>query len=93
MGSLKTLRFTALFPFCGIAGGALGFQRATAALERLGIEARFDVLGGIDFDAGACEAFTHFTGAPCLCAGTHTAMVYLHRAPEDAATVGRGGDA
>lgn len=28
-----------------------------------------------------------------LCAGTHTAMVYLHRAPEDAATVGRGGDA
>ncbi len=24
---------------------------------------------------------------------THTAMVYLHRAPEDAATVGRGGDA
>lgn len=62
------LVFTALFPFGGIAGGALGFQRANAALERLGIEASFKVLGGIDFDAGACEAFTALTGAPCLCA-------------------------
>jgi len=62
------LTFTALFPFGGIAGGALGFQRASAALERLGIEASFKVLGGIDFDAGACAAFTSLTGAPCLCA-------------------------
>ncbi len=67
-GGVTKLTFTALFPFGGIAGGALGFQRANAALERLGIEASFKVLGGIDFDAGACEAFTSLTGAPCLCA-------------------------
>lgn len=65
---ITKLTFTALFPFGGIAGGALGFQRANAALERLGIEASFKVLGGIDFDAGACAAFTSLTGAPCLCA-------------------------
>ncbi len=38
-GGVTKLTFTALFPFGGIAGGALGFQRANAALERLGIEA------------------------------------------------------
>lgn len=67
-GGTTRLVFTAIFPFGGIAGGALGFQRASASLERLGLEASFKVLGGIDFDAGACEAFRALTAAPCLCA-------------------------
>lgn len=58
--------YTALFPFCGIGGGALGFQEATAHL--FGNEATFRIVGGIDFDAASCRDFTYLTGAPALCA-------------------------
>lgn len=58
--------YTAFFPFCGIGGGALGFQRA--AVRILGTDARFRVLGGVDLDAEACQDFEHLTGAPALAA-------------------------
>lgn len=58
--------FTALFPFCGIGGGALGFGQASARLFNR--EAQFRILGGIDFDAASCRDFEMLTNAPSLCA-------------------------
>jgi site-specific DNA-cytosine methylase len=58
--------FTALFPFCGIGGGALGFQQAEARLlRRCG---RFRSLGGIDCDPLAAQDFERLTKSPCLVA-------------------------
>lgn len=62
---MKPLVFTALFPFCGLGAGARGFLDARVSL--LGHEARFEALGGIDFDADACADFTMLTGAPAWC--------------------------
>jgi site-specific DNA-cytosine methylase len=59
-------QYTALFPFCGIGGGALGFKESSAKL--FGKEAAFKIIGGIDFDAPSCRDFTYLTGAPALCA-------------------------
>lgn len=58
--------FTALFPFCGLGAGALGFLDAEVAL--LGRRARFRSLGGIDLDQEACTDFEALTGSPALCA-------------------------
>lgn len=58
--------YTVLFPFCGIGGGALGFQGANARMERLGVSARFRVLGGIEYEPGTARDFERLTGAPCL---------------------------
>ena len=58
--------YTVLFPFCGVGGGALGFRAASARLERLGLAARFRVLGGIEYDEGTARDFERLTGAPCL---------------------------
>lgn len=58
--------YTALFPFCGLGGGADGFARSRARL--FGQTARFRVVGGIDFDAGSCADFEQIVGAPTLCA-------------------------
>lgn len=63
---MRPREFTALFPFCGIGGGALGFKEASAHL--LGREGKFRILGGVDFDAGACADFEYLTGASSLCA-------------------------
>lgn len=63
---MKERTFTALFPFGGIGGGALGFKGARAHL--FGREATFRIIGGIDFDAPSCRDFTYLTGAPSLCA-------------------------
>lgn len=38
--------YTALFVFCGVGGGALGFQRARVQLRGVGVSACFRVLGG-----------------------------------------------
>lgn len=57
--------YTILYPFGGIGGGALGQQAARAKL--FGVEARFRVVGSIDFDHGACNAFERLVGAPALC--------------------------
>jgi site-specific DNA-cytosine methylase len=57
--------FTALFPFGGSAGGAIGFMGAEARL--LGRVGRFECLGSIDNDPIACEDFERFTGTPAWC--------------------------
>ena len=62
--------YTAFFPFGGSGGGALGFQQATARL--FGVDARFRVLGGIDFEPHACADFEMLTGVPELCADVDT---------------------
>lgn len=54
--------YTALFPFCGLGAGALGFLQAAAD------DARFVSLGGIDFDPVACADFERLTGSPAWCA-------------------------
>lgn len=58
--------YTALFPFGGMGGGGLGFKEASAHL--FGTEARFRVVGGIDFEPLACADFEKLVGAPSLCA-------------------------
>jgi site-specific DNA-cytosine methylase len=62
---MKPLVFTALFPFCGLGAGARGFLNARVTL--LGHEARFEALGGLDFDRDACLDFEKLTGAPAWC--------------------------
>lgn len=62
---MKPLGFRALFPFCGLGAGARGFLDARVSL--LGHEARFESLGGIDFDADACRDFEMLTGSPAWC--------------------------
>jgi site-specific DNA-cytosine methylase len=62
---VKERVYTILYPFCGIGGGALGQKASRAKL--LGVEARFRVIGGIDFDQAACNDFEHLVGAPALC--------------------------
>lgn len=57
--------FTALFPFGGSGGGALGFAQARGAAH--GLHGRFRILGSLDFDAIACADFEAFTGAPAWC--------------------------
>jgi site-specific DNA-cytosine methylase len=63
---MTDLTFTALFPFGGLGGGALGFQQAEAHL--LGRHARFRSLGGIDSDPLAAQDFERLTKSPCLVA-------------------------
>lgn len=58
--------YRALFPFCGLGLGARGFLDATIKL--LGTEARFESMGGIDFNAAACEDFEYLTDSPSWCA-------------------------
>jgi len=67
--------YTALFPFCGLGAGALGFQGARARL--FGREGRIVSLGGIDLDADACADFEALTGSPALCADV--AMLTVER--------------
>lgn len=62
---MTDLTFTAIFPFGGSGGGALGF--ASAETRLLSSRARFEILGSIDFDKVACEDFEAFTGAPAWC--------------------------
>lgn len=57
--------FTALFPFGGLGLGARGFLDANVTL--MGRTGRFECLGGIDFDAGACADFAYLTGAESWC--------------------------
>lgn len=56
---------TALFPFCGLGAGALGFLQA---VSEDGPVHGFRSLGGIDLDAEACRDFETLTGSPALCA-------------------------
>jgi site-specific DNA-cytosine methylase len=71
--------YTALFPFCGLGGGALGFSRAEATFRSLGLTARFKVLGGIEWDSGTAADFERLTGAPCLVADVRAVTPALLR--------------
>lgn len=62
----ETMTYTALFPFGGIGAGARGFL--DAQLRTTGVNARFQCVGGIDVDAGACRDFEYLTDSPALCA-------------------------
>ena len=58
--------YSVLHLFCGIGGGALGFQRARARFQN--VEGRFETLLGVDSDPQACADFEALTGAPSLIA-------------------------
>lgn len=51
-----TMHYTCLSLFCGLGGGALGFQRAG-----------FRLIGGIDSWQSACDDYTRLTGSPSHC--------------------------
>jgi len=51
--------------FCGVGGGARGFNQATARVGTL--EADFRCLGGIDVDAAAIRDFSRLAGVPGTC--------------------------
>lgn len=48
--------------YCGLGGGALGFNRGQARTGRS--VAEFECIGGIDVDAAAVRDFTRLTGTP-----------------------------
>lgn len=48
--------------FCGLGGGALGFNRGHARVGNT--EAKFQCVGGVDVDAGAIADFQRLTGTP-----------------------------
>ncbi|HLH92114.1 MAG TPA: DNA cytosine methyltransferase [Xanthobacteraceae bacterium] len=50
---------------CGIGGGAIGFNNASARVGNL--VAKFRCLGGIDVDPAACRDFTRLVGVPASC--------------------------
>jgi site-specific DNA-cytosine methylase len=56
--------FTSLHLFCGIGGGALGFQNARE--EWRGVVGQIETLAGIDCDPEACADFERITGAPAV---------------------------
>lgn len=60
MGSNEV--FKVLHLFCGLGGGALGFQRSR--VDWRGVEGTFRTVAGVDFDAEACKDFEKLTGAP-----------------------------
>lgn len=51
--------------FCGLGGGARGFNRGQARVGTM--QARFRCLGGIDVDPAACLDFKLLTGARATC--------------------------
>lgn len=59
------MEFGVFHLFCGIGGGALGFQQARG--DWRGIEGRFVTLGGIDADSEACADFEALTGVRPTC--------------------------
>jgi site-specific DNA-cytosine methylase len=58
------MNYKILHLFCGIGGGALGFQNAIT--EYKGLVGKFETLVGIDCDPLACEDFEKLTGAPAV---------------------------
>lgn len=63
---MKAHRFTVLFPFGGMGAGARGFKSAEARL--FNAQARFEIVGGIDFDDDASKDFVYLVEAPSLTA-------------------------
>ena len=60
MSHTHTIRHFHLF--CGLGGGAVGFNRGHARIGNT--EAKFQCLGGIDVDPGAIADFQRLTGTP-----------------------------
>jgi site-specific DNA-cytosine methylase len=57
--------FKALYLFCGIGGGALGFQQAEE--EYKGIIGKFETICGIDAVPEICQDFEYITGSRAEC--------------------------
>lgn len=51
--------------FCGLGGGAKGFNKGTARVGNL--RARFECIGGIDVDPAAIRDFSRIAGVPGTC--------------------------
>lgn len=60
LGRYKEIRHFHLF--CGLGGGARGFNKATARVGS--VKARFRCIGGIDNDVGAIKDFESLAGVP-----------------------------
>ena len=58
------MKFRALHLFCGVGGGALGFQMARE--EWKGAVGTIETLAGIDVDPEACADFEAITGSPAV---------------------------
>ncbi len=69
------LQFGVFHLFCGIGGGALGFQEAKG--EWRGLHGSFHTLGGVDADADACADFTALTGVSATCMDLFTREQYV----------------
>jgi site-specific DNA-cytosine methylase len=67
--------YKVLHLFCGIGGGALGFQNAIT--EYKGLVGRFETLAGIDCDPLACEDFERLTDAPAIQMDLFTRKDYI----------------
>jgi site-specific DNA-cytosine methylase len=61
--------------FCGIGGGAEGFDAGEARVGNL--EGRFVCVGGIDVDPAACRDFTRRIGVPATCRDLFTREQYI----------------
>lgn len=61
-GNTGVMEFTDFHLFCGIGGGAKGFQKSLA--EYNGRVGKFRSLGGVDCDPLACCDFERLTGSP-----------------------------
>ncbi|MBO3760374.1 DNA cytosine methyltransferase [Ciceribacter sp. L1K22] len=59
---LTTVEFTHWHLFCGLGGGAKGFNKGTARVGNL--RARFRCVGGVDVDPAGLRDFERLTGAP-----------------------------
>lgn len=64
---MKELVFRAAFPFGGLGAGARGFLDAEVRLPGMAVSARFECVGGFDFDQRACADFEMLTGVPQAC--------------------------
>lgn len=73
--SSSPLTFTVFHLFCGLGGGALGFQQAQESWH--GHPAQFQTLGGVDSDPEACADFATLTGTPATCLDLFTRQDYL----------------
>jgi site-specific DNA-cytosine methylase len=62
MTAPSTIEIRHFHLFCGLGGGARGFNRGEARVGSL--QARFRCLGGIDCDAAAIRDFTRLSGVP-----------------------------
>ncbi|WP_135553295.1 DNA cytosine methyltransferase [Paenibacillus cymbidii] len=78
-------KITAIFPFGGIGGGAIGTKQARP--EAFGIVGDCEVICGMDVDPDACRNFEAFTGAPCYQFDYFSRQQYIdwhgHEPPED----------